>query len=178
MSSTSVIAIPHDNRHIRLFDLHGVRVGRLPRSNRQVNGLTPCSHLSINLLVKFHCVSGDHRFFYIRMSQDIRYFSSNLYNYRTQTKLQQGNVFTGVCLFTGVVCFPTMPWAGKPHPPSLPRQTPIPPEADPPSLPRQTLPVPPKADPLPSKRRPRPKDMANRQAVHILLECICVYLYN
>ena len=36
-SATGVIAIPHDNRHIRLFDLHGVRVGRLPRSNRQVS---------------------------------------------------------------------------------------------------------------------------------------------
>ncbi|XP_078661551.1 WD repeat-containing protein 37-like isoform X6 [Branchiostoma floridae x Branchiostoma belcheri] len=29
-----VIAIPHDNRHIRLFDLQGVRLARLPRSNR------------------------------------------------------------------------------------------------------------------------------------------------
>ncbi|XP_071941602.1 WD repeat-containing protein 37-like [Antedon mediterranea] len=36
ISPTShVIAIPHDNRHIRLYDLNGVRIGRLPRSNRQ-----------------------------------------------------------------------------------------------------------------------------------------------
>lgn len=31
----NTIAIPHDNRHIRLFDINGVRIGRLPRSNRQ-----------------------------------------------------------------------------------------------------------------------------------------------
>ncbi|XP_006823919.1 WD repeat-containing protein 37-like [Saccoglossus kowalevskii] len=31
----NVIAIPHDNRQIRLFDLNGVRLARLPRSSRQ-----------------------------------------------------------------------------------------------------------------------------------------------
>ncbi|XP_033099631.1 WD repeat-containing protein 37-like [Anneissia japonica] len=37
ISPTShVIAIPHDNRHIRLYDINGVRIGRLPRSNRKV----------------------------------------------------------------------------------------------------------------------------------------------
>ena len=34
--SLNMIAIPHDNRHIRLYDINGVRIGRLPRSNRQV----------------------------------------------------------------------------------------------------------------------------------------------
>lgn len=34
-SSQNCIAIPHDNRHIRLYDIHGNRIGRLPRSNRQ-----------------------------------------------------------------------------------------------------------------------------------------------
>lgn len=35
-SSQSLIAIPHDNRHIRIYDINGNRIGRLPRSNRQV----------------------------------------------------------------------------------------------------------------------------------------------
>jgi WD40 repeat protein len=35
VSSTGVIAIPHDNRHIRLFDLNGNRIARLPRTSRQ-----------------------------------------------------------------------------------------------------------------------------------------------
>ncbi|XP_050311882.1 WD repeat-containing protein 37 [Anthonomus grandis grandis] len=35
VSANGVIAIPHDNRHIRLFDLNGVRLARLPRSSRQ-----------------------------------------------------------------------------------------------------------------------------------------------
>ncbi|XP_055678239.1 WD repeat-containing protein 37 [Lutzomyia longipalpis] len=35
VSASGVIAIPHDNRHIRLFDLNGQRVARLPRSSRQ-----------------------------------------------------------------------------------------------------------------------------------------------
>ena len=34
ISSTGIIGIPHDNRHIRLFDLNGQRVARLPRSTR------------------------------------------------------------------------------------------------------------------------------------------------
>lgn len=34
-SSQSLIAIPHDNRHIRIYDINGNRIGRLPRSNRQ-----------------------------------------------------------------------------------------------------------------------------------------------
>lgn len=33
--TSSIMAIPQDNRNIRLYDLNGVRVGRLPRSNRQ-----------------------------------------------------------------------------------------------------------------------------------------------
>lgn len=35
VSSLGVIAMPHDNRHIRLFDLTGQRLARLPRSSRQ-----------------------------------------------------------------------------------------------------------------------------------------------
>lgn len=35
VSASGVIAIPHDNRHIRLFDLNGQRVARLPRNSRQ-----------------------------------------------------------------------------------------------------------------------------------------------
>ncbi|XP_061112406.1 WD repeat-containing protein 37-like [Conger conger] len=30
-----IIALPHDNRQVRLFDMAGVRLARLPRSNRQ-----------------------------------------------------------------------------------------------------------------------------------------------
>ncbi|XP_071489939.1 WD repeat-containing protein 37-like [Diadema antillarum] len=33
--TSNIMAIPQDNRNIRLYDLNGVRVGRLPRSNRQ-----------------------------------------------------------------------------------------------------------------------------------------------
>ncbi|KAJ8035975.1 WD repeat-containing protein 37 [Holothuria leucospilota] len=33
--TNNVIAIPHDNRHVRLYDMNGVRLGRLPKSNRQ-----------------------------------------------------------------------------------------------------------------------------------------------
>lgn len=36
VSNGGVIAIPHDNRHIRLFDLNGQRIARLPRTSRQV----------------------------------------------------------------------------------------------------------------------------------------------
>lgn len=32
-----IIALPHDNRQVRLFDMSGVRLARLPRSNRQVS---------------------------------------------------------------------------------------------------------------------------------------------
>ncbi|KAJ8970322.1 hypothetical protein NQ317_003333, partial [Molorchus minor] len=35
VSANGLIAIPHDNRHIRLFDLNGQRLARLPRSSRQ-----------------------------------------------------------------------------------------------------------------------------------------------
>ncbi|XP_060533348.1 WD repeat-containing protein 37 [Cylas formicarius] len=35
VSNNGLIAIPHDNRHIRLFDLNGQRLARLPRSSRQ-----------------------------------------------------------------------------------------------------------------------------------------------
>ncbi|XP_063367476.1 WD repeat-containing protein 37 [Cydia amplana] len=35
VSSTGLIAIPHDNRQVRLVDLQGQRLARLPRSSRQ-----------------------------------------------------------------------------------------------------------------------------------------------
>ena len=35
----NVIAIPHDNRHIRLYDINGNRIGRLPRTNRVVSSI-------------------------------------------------------------------------------------------------------------------------------------------
>ena len=37
--SSNIIAIPQDNRHIRLYDLQGVRLARLAKSNRQVGEL-------------------------------------------------------------------------------------------------------------------------------------------
>lgn len=40
VSSTGVVAIPHDNRQIRLFDLSGQRLARLPRTSRQVIKIT------------------------------------------------------------------------------------------------------------------------------------------
>ncbi|WAR04299.1 WDR37-like protein [Mya arenaria] len=41
--SQNIIAIPHDNRHIRLYDLNGNRIGRLPRSNRVGHSKMVCS---------------------------------------------------------------------------------------------------------------------------------------
>ncbi|XP_017885735.1 WD repeat-containing protein 37 isoform X3 [Ceratina calcarata] len=35
VSSSGTVAIPHDNRQIRLFDLNGQRLARLPRTSRQ-----------------------------------------------------------------------------------------------------------------------------------------------
>lgn len=35
VSENGIIAIPHDNRQIRLFDLNGQRLARLPRTSRQ-----------------------------------------------------------------------------------------------------------------------------------------------
>ncbi|CAG7726096.1 unnamed protein product [Allacma fusca] len=35
LSSNGLIAVPHDDRHVRIFDLSGQRLARLPRSNRQ-----------------------------------------------------------------------------------------------------------------------------------------------
>ncbi|XP_065667042.1 WD repeat-containing protein 37 isoform X2 [Hydra vulgaris] len=39
----SVIAIPHDNRHVRLYDLSGNRLSRLPRQQRQGHERIVCS---------------------------------------------------------------------------------------------------------------------------------------
>ncbi|KAH3870976.1 hypothetical protein DPMN_034170 [Dreissena polymorpha] len=41
--SQNMIAIPHDNRHIRLFDINGNRIGRLPRSSRTGHSKMVCS---------------------------------------------------------------------------------------------------------------------------------------
>lgn len=35
VSNSGVVAIPHDNRQVRLFDLSGQRIARLPRTSRQ-----------------------------------------------------------------------------------------------------------------------------------------------
>ncbi|KAF7990911.1 hypothetical protein HCN44_000716 [Aphidius gifuensis] len=43
VSSTGIIAIPHDNRQIRLFDLCGQRLARLPRTSRQGHRRMVCS---------------------------------------------------------------------------------------------------------------------------------------
>ncbi|XP_014223046.1 WD repeat-containing protein 37 isoform X1 [Trichogramma pretiosum] len=43
VSSTGIVAIPHDNRQIRLFDLSGQRMARLPRTNRQGHRRMVCS---------------------------------------------------------------------------------------------------------------------------------------
>ena len=49
MSQNGTIAVPHDNRHVRLYDLNGTRVGRLPRSNRVVSIISACGSLKHDL---------------------------------------------------------------------------------------------------------------------------------
>ena len=36
VSSNNLIAVPYDNRNVRIFDLSGSRLARLPRSSHQV----------------------------------------------------------------------------------------------------------------------------------------------
>lgn len=43
VSNQQIIAIPHDNRNVRLYDLNGGRLGRLPRTNRQGHHRMVCS---------------------------------------------------------------------------------------------------------------------------------------
>ena len=43
ISNNGLIAIPFDNRNVRLYDLNGQRVGRLPRSSRQGHTRMVCS---------------------------------------------------------------------------------------------------------------------------------------
>jgi hypothetical protein len=38
VNAAGFIAIPHDNRHIRVYDVSGQRLARLPRNSRQVGG--------------------------------------------------------------------------------------------------------------------------------------------
>lgn len=46
VSSTGIVAIPHDNRQIRLFDLTGQRLARLPRTSRQVKNIVSfCNYI-------------------------------------------------------------------------------------------------------------------------------------
>lgn len=52
VSNGGIIAIPHDNRHIRLFDLNGQRIARLPRTSRQVRN----NDLSIKYTPKLICL--------------------------------------------------------------------------------------------------------------------------
>lgn len=47
-----IIALPHDNRQVRLFDMSGVRLARLPRSSRQVL-VTVCSSWTAKGNVQF-----------------------------------------------------------------------------------------------------------------------------
>lgn len=47
VSGAGLIAIPHDNRQVRLFDLQGQRLARLPRSSRQVR-VSPYSSILTN----------------------------------------------------------------------------------------------------------------------------------
>ena len=51
----NIIALPHDNRHIRLFDISGVRLARLPRRNGQVSSL---AMLHVYLLENVNLLSG------------------------------------------------------------------------------------------------------------------------
>ena len=43
IANSGVIAIPLDNRNVRLYDLNGQRLGRLPRSSRQGHNRMVCS---------------------------------------------------------------------------------------------------------------------------------------
>ncbi|XP_037573164.1 WD repeat-containing protein 37-like isoform X1 [Dermacentor silvarum] len=43
ISNQNVIAIPHDNRQVRLYDMSGVRLARLPRNSRQGHRRMVCA---------------------------------------------------------------------------------------------------------------------------------------
>jgi len=68
LSNSGLIAVPHDDRHVRIFDLSGQRVARLPRSNRQVSAfitvgiifptLSYCNYFIPIILVWFHLLLG------------------------------------------------------------------------------------------------------------------------
>ena len=97
------------------------------------------------------------------------------YFYRPQTKLRKGTVFTSRCPVHGRGCLPKCmlgytPWADTPQAdiPS-PGQTPPPLRRHP--LGRHSLGRHP-----PLARHPSPSRRLLPQAVHILLECILVYL--
>uniref|UniRef100_A0A673AV22 WD repeat-containing protein 37 n=1 Tax=Sphaeramia orbicularis TaxID=375764 RepID=A0A673AV22_9TELE len=48
-----IIALPHDNRQVRLFDMSGVRLARLPRSNR-MNLTHVCVCVCVSIFVQGH----------------------------------------------------------------------------------------------------------------------------
>ncbi len=56
ISATGIIAIPHDNRQIRLYDLQGQRIARLPRTSRQVN-YNACLHALYYLFDMFNVLA-------------------------------------------------------------------------------------------------------------------------
>uniref|UniRef100_A0A994J7K8 WD repeat domain 37 n=1 Tax=Homo sapiens TaxID=9606 RepID=A0A994J7K8_HUMAN len=53
-----IIALPHDNRQVRLFDMSGVRLARLPRSSRQLR--SACPVLNSHLMLQGGCVCSVH----------------------------------------------------------------------------------------------------------------------
>lgn len=65
VSNGGIIAIPHDNRHIRLFDLNGQRIARLPRTSRQVNDATykPYSFFYVRMKI-----STQYEFFHLHLT--------------------------------------------------------------------------------------------------------------
>lgn len=80
VSQTGVIAMPHDNRHIRLFDLNGQRLARLPRSNRLVSGKEE-GRSGFARLLQFTvfcalCVSQGHQ----RMASSVAWAEDSTYN--------------------------------------------------------------------------------------------------
>ncbi|XP_076331335.1 WD repeat-containing protein 37-like isoform X2 [Tachypleus tridentatus] len=55
VSSQHIIAIPHDNRNVRLYDVTGVRIARLPRGNRLGHRRMVCSVAWGDERIQSHC---------------------------------------------------------------------------------------------------------------------------
>lgn len=58
VSANGVIGIPHDNRHIRLYDVNGQRVTRFPRTSRIVS---VCKNIDKQKTNSYMCVQGHRR---------------------------------------------------------------------------------------------------------------------